>query len=457
MPVNEVKNDIPVIKTFIHDDKYFMYDTFSNRLFGITKEQFLEIRNLQKNGLAEYINSEKGTKPYEDIMMLINKGVMKSPFIEKIEHPETENIEYMINRNINYLILQVTRDCNFKCRYCLFSSDNKIGRRHEKINMSWNTAKESVDFLYDHSKDSQDISLGFYGGEPLLNFDLIFEVLKYTESKFKTKKIKCYMTTNASLLNDKIVDFLVYHDFNLTISLDGPENIQNKHRKFHANGNDTFKTVFENINRLRKRYEHYFNKIRFLPVIFNDENSNDVMLFFRENGVSEGKVSIQYPNIRGIDYLYTVENIQQNQENLYNSENYKEKKKKYTDKARIANTWHHSGPCIPAVFRLFVNVHGNFYPCEKNTEHDALSIGSLNYGIDLLKVIQILNIGNLSETECKKCWAIRFCSICIAPCLDIESGKVDIKTKLLACETQKKSVESFFKNYIDENIITGRS
>lgn len=116
--MNEIKNDIPIIKTFIHKDKCYFYDAYTNKLLNVSTEQFMEICELQKIGLNKYKNLNKTNKPYHDILMMIDKGYFRNQFIEKVEHPDTKHIAYLINRCMNHLVLEVTSACNFKCRYC---------------------------------------------------------------------------------------------------------------------------------------------------------------------------------------------------------------------------------------------------------------------------------------------------------------------------------------------------
>ena len=168
-----MKNNKPIIKTFIYNGNYYMYDAISNSLYMLSKELYSELKILEDVGFDDYSKSQRETKNFNDVKMLIRKGVIGKSCIEKIEHPETEYIGSLITRCVNDITLQVTRDCNFNCRYCTFASNNDIGRNHEHINMSWEIARKSIDFLYDHSLDATTVTIGFYGGEPLINFKLI--------------------------------------------------------------------------------------------------------------------------------------------------------------------------------------------------------------------------------------------------------------------------------------------
>ena len=99
---------------------------------------------------------------------------------------------------------------------------------------------------------------------------------------------------------------------------------------------------------------------------------------------------------------------------------------------------HHSGPCIPGQLRLFVNTNGDFYPCERVSESSKeMVIGNVESGFDYKKIIKLLNIGMLTEGECKNCYAIRNCTICSASADD--NGILSRNVKLRACEESRYS------------------
>ena len=234
--INHKENDVPVMKIFTCDGRYYLYDTYTNRLLHISKEYYIELNILSRIGVAAYRESRKEVAAYDGVLGLIQKGMLKPVWIDKIMHPATEYIEAILNRCVNDITLQVTRNCNLRCRYCLFANNNGIERGHENVNMTWSIAKKSVDFLYDHSKDVRKLTIAFYGGEPMLNFPLIKKVVEYGNALFFTKDITYRMTVNGTILTDEMINFIVKNDFYVAISFDGPKEIQNKHRKFFNTG-----------------------------------------------------------------------------------------------------------------------------------------------------------------------------------------------------------------------------
>ena len=150
------------------------------------------------------------------------------------------------------MILGLTENCNLRCKYCIFSGNYEEMRTHTFKRMEKETALKSVqnmDYINEwkeYAPDKQPV-ISFYGGEPLLRFDLIQEVVAYVkQTGFKTM---FSMTTNGTLLTDHIIEFLVTHNVMISVSLDGSKEMHDKNRVF-ANERGTFDVVYGNIRKL---------------------------------------------------------------------------------------------------------------------------------------------------------------------------------------------------------------
>lgn len=452
-----MNKESPVIKTFTHKNKYYLYDFGKNTILQLSEELFKEIKSIQKIGVDKYISENSFSDHFNDIITLINRGYFKPVTVECVSHYLNSYLEVLENRFVQDLILQVTQDCNFQCRYCLFANDTKVERTHQKINMDYITAQKSVDYLYNHCADANDIIIGFYGGEPLLNFDLIKRITEYANYKFQSKRVRFIITTNASLLNEEIIKFLIKNSFEITISLDGNSDYQNSHRKFKANGKNTFDVVMNNIIKIKTENPLFFREnVAFNPVIFNDESEEDVWDFFESIGVHKDNININKANLNGIDYLdsptmlFSNENI----DNVRNEMKYNIFQKKMKENSMIPSHWHPNGQCVPGVRRMFVAVDGSIYPCEKIVENKVFCLGNINNSndkiIDENQVVKILNSAKITQKECQKCWAFRFCEMCVSHCLNPSTGCLSKETKLLHCSNQKKQIMEMMKSYIDK-------
>lgn len=448
-------SDVPIIKLFVVDHKYYIYDTCCNEILCITKELYLSMQRLLEEGMTMFIKKESNSAIKRDILLLKDRGYLSPVFIREILRSNDSYIEEMLTRCINALILQVTQNCNFSCRYCLYEQDSQPNRMHSAEKMSIETAKQSVDFLFDHAQDSRQVTLSFYGGEPFLNFKVIRDTVLYAEQKFKQKQITFHTTTNGSLLTKEIIAFLIEHNFYLMVSLDGPKHFNDRHRKFRADGRGTFDVVYKNLLQIQEQNEEYFRRnVRFMSVYFRDENIEEIQDFFHEINISTNKINIVPAYMSGTDYEYDtlsmVENNSKERSDFLLDSTNDRYKKILLEHTKPYPVFHPDGACIPGVTKLFVDTSGRFYPCEKVAESDYLSIGNLQKGFDIEKVRNFANIGRVTGEECKYCWAMRFCNMCLVHCTNANSHSIQRSIKQRECCAQKREIELWLKKQVEE-------
>lgn len=446
------KNNKPIIKLFIDDGHYYIYDTYFNTILEINHLQYKELMLVNRIGVPSYLSLSKEEKEYQDVCMLIRKGFLKTNIIDRVENPLSQYIDQLLDSCVNDLVLQVTKDCNFKCRYCGFANSTGIDRNHEQTSMSWEVAKKSIDFLYQHSRDAQQVNIAFYGGEPLLNFQLIQIATEYANDLFKSKNIFYRMTTNASLLTDDVIEFLVQNKFHISLSIDGPEKIQNIHRSFRANGKGTFSVVYQNLLKIKNSYQNYMDShVKVMPVIVDGEDHNEVLEYFYDLGFKRSQITMLNAELSGIDFRSEAGHYHSYDIEIKNVALMDAASKMdsiYQDKQCLSKVWHHGGTCVPGVKRLFVDTDGMFFPCEKILLRDNLSIGNLTSGFNVQRIKNMANIGKMNEARCKKCWAMRFCEICVSQCNDIEKCELTAKQKEFTCKAQEAKALWYLKHRI---------
>jgi uncharacterized protein len=261
------------------------------------------------------------------------------------------------------------------------------------------------------------------------------------------------------------------HDVSLMVSLDGPKEINDKNRVF-ANGGGTFDTVIKHIELIKQVTPEYFKNL-LISMVLDPVNDFDCVNNIWLHGSELDGLVIQ-PS--GIDHEFD------DQKNIY-SEDYCWKYeyqrflailayfKRFSDKYvspivknpffatiteldRITNSAQllefdaPSGPCIPGKLRLFVDVTGKLFPCERVSEKSTvMCLGSINCGFDITKADCILNIGRLTESECKHCWCFRYCIQC-AKMADNGSNEVSAEARLSHCGEIKSLNFSKISQYL---------
>lgn len=448
-------------KIFKTRKKKYLYDTNKNTILSINDEQYEALDKM----LNKHDNS--GVDKLKD---LYDAGYLAENRIKKIVHSADEKLEYHLENNVSMLILQVTQQCNFRCEYCTYSG-SYFNRKHSNKKMDAETALKGIDFLIEHSSNLDRIYIGFYGGEPLLAFDLVKECIEYAEKKAEGKEVIFSMTTNASLLTEEKRKFFSQHNIQILISLDGPKEIQDSHRIFAADNKGTFEKVTSNIKDLKEKQPELLQSVGFNSVVdtkndfdkinnffSNDELVSDMRTKFSliQDGFNNSKTVVEYDYYVKSEYQFfrMLLNIIRNGNMDGCSKVVRERyttlerlSKKLTNHSAVSEVMNPSGQCIAGTVRLFLNADGNFYPCEKSSEaSEELKIGSLEEGFDVEKVRKITNIAQLNQERCKNCWSIRLCGMCAAILYRIKTN--DYKKNFdHYCNNIELSSEEDLKNY----------
>ena len=454
-----IKED-PFIHLFQTPLGYYFYDVNTNQIVKITSNIYECLQNLMPN-----------SKNNAEILKLYECGLLKSNRVQKVNHPYTELLPYALKSKVHILILQVTQNCNLRCEYCLYSGGYKT-RKHQNKRMNLITAKAAINFLKSHSSEKRKVYIAFYGGEPLLEFELIQQCVCYAENIMPDKEIEYSITTNGTLLNEEIIEYLVEHDFKITVSIDGPKEVHDRSRHFVDSDIGSFDVIMKNLKYFRKKYEEVYEKnVRFNSVISTEYNFSCSDRFFKEelfrdsifslSGISESfskhknVVSSQYIEEEQYElfklFLSYFSRIDSKDVSVLLKEYTRhligfEQKMKDGVRNELPKEWHRSGPCIPGVVRLFVNTDGDLFPCEKVSELAQIcKIGTLKDGFDVKKVENILNLEKITQKECQNCWAYSECTSCVRFCDDcMEKNKDNI---LKRCKKILNTVEETFKDY----------
>ena len=422
----------PFIKLFHTPNSGYFYDVGKNEIIRIPENTYLHLSEVMDGSAV--LDQSDDEEVLEVIKSFKELGYLSSKRPRKIQHSATSMVPLLLDRCIDKITLQLTQDCNFRCKYCIYSEEKNLKQRsHMKKSISLETAKKAILFYRDHAVDSIMYNIGFYGGEPLLEWPLLKEVVLFAEKELMGKLLTFSITTNASLLIEPIVTFLDEHHINVAVSLDGIAEINDANRVYKS-GIGTSDTVLHNLKMIKDTHPNLFSELRISSVIdpnidassfgiypellkelplghflvnLEENTEQETILTEELYQKMEGDTLLAYLAEFGL-YSKQVKPYGYNRvNNLHNPQNV------LKPSVAIQDIMAPSGPCIPGKTQLLVTVDGDLYPCERVNETEANCIGNLESGFDLEKVQRILNIGTISESDCRNCWALRLCTSCI--------------------------------------------
>lgn len=423
-----------------------MVHTFGlfNRLFALDTESgsFFEIDPIVKaiidgDDMSPFSSCEIAEAKTE-IDRLKSDGVLFAPQV-KAELPP-------FNPVIKAMCLNVSHNCNLACEYCFADGGTY---NDERKTMSYDTAKAAIDMLVEMSGTRRNLEVDFFGGEPMLDFEVVKKTVLYARSieKERGKNFRFTITTNAYRLNDEDIDFFNEQMYNVVISIDGRKEVHNRVRKT-VGGKDSFDDVIKNALRFKERRKGQYY-VRGTFTRYNLDFCSDV-LFLNDLGFDqlsiepvvlkpESPMSIREQDLPRIIAEY---------DKL--AEEYIARRK--TDK--WFNFFHFmididNAPC--AVKRLkgcgaggeYVAVapDGTVYPCHQFDGIKSVALGNVFDGInndELRKKFYYCSVP--TKTDCSECWAKYYCSGgCMANSFKF-NGDINMPYKP-ACELMKKRVE----------------
>ncbi|OOO00203.1 MAG: thioether cross-link-forming SCIFF peptide maturase [Epulopiscium sp. Nele67-Bin004] len=352
------------------------------------------------------------------------------------------------NPVVKALCLHVAHDCNLACKYCFASEGEYHG---ERSLMTAEVGKASIDFLIKNSGHRKNIEVDFFGGEPLMNFGVVKEVVEYARSKEAeaNKNFRFTMTTNGILLNDEIIAFLNEHMHNVVLSLDGRPEINDQMRPT-CNGRGSYDVI---VPKFKKLVESRNNKQYYIRGTFTHNNldfSQDV-LHMADAGF--GEVSVE-PVVAPSDKGYAlqdedIEKLCEEYETLA-----KEMLRRHKEDGECFNFFHFmvdltGGPCVhkrlagcgSGTEYLAATPEGDLYPCHQFVGMEEFKMGDVWEGVtnvDRRKQFEASNV--YTKDDCTKCWAKLHCSGgCAANSYNF-NGNID-STYEIGCALQKKRLE----------------
>jgi uncharacterized protein len=356
---------------------------------------------------------------------------------------------------IRHLELLVTHRCNMACTYCYGAHGQEgwdqgpylYGARSGAMPIE--TAKRGVDYLFEASGKQKNLSVIFFGGEPLLEIGLLERIVPYVRDKEREtgKKADLSLSTNGLLLTPNIVDFLVKNRIGCQVSIDGPPAINDRTRLL-ANGNGSYDAILPGMKRLiSRRPGKTPARVTTVHGLIDVQEVVTHLLGLGFGSVhvepaigSSGHMALSQEDVEEIKKqnerlaLFLVESVRNNR--FFNYSNLvKHIRQTRVVRERLA---HYCG-AGRTYFALAQD--GGFYPCHRFVGMDAYKMGNVNQGIDLSLQKKILSLTVDNRPVCKDCWARYLCGGgCWKHAVDAH-GTLEGSNDELSCQIIRHEIE----------------
>ncbi|MDY3792206.1 MAG: thioether cross-link-forming SCIFF peptide maturase [Oscillospiraceae bacterium] len=391
--------------------------------------------------LSRFYDREEIISCYEEVKELYNDKILFS------EDDYEKFAKYSVASPIKAMCLLVTMDCNLRCEYCFASQgDYAMGRKV----MSFETGKKALDFLLENSGDRENLEVDFFGGEPLMNWDVVKKLVEYGRSKEAEyhKHFRFTVTTNGLLLDEEKMDFINKEMSNVVLSIDGRKDVNDRVRK-RVDGSGCYDRIIPKFKELaeKRNYENYYVRGTFTK--YNLDFASDV---FHLYDLGFDQISVE-PVVCDHDEKYAITErdlpaVFSEYERLAQLMLVNEKKGKHF------NFFHFmldldQGPCAIKRLRgcgsgneyVAITSDGDIYPCHQFVGIPEYLMGNIHSGefnTDIKKDFAAAHIYN--KEDCRKCWAKFYCSGGCNANNFIYTGNI-LTAHKLSCEIEKKRLE----------------
>lgn len=351
------------------------------------------------------------------------------------------------NTVIKALCLHVSHTCNLNCEYCFASQGKYHG---DRALMSFEVGKRAIDFLVENSGTRKNLEVDFFGGEPLMNWEVVKQIVAYARSieKEKNKNFRFTLTTNGVLIDDEVIDFANKEMHNVVLSLDGRKEVHDRLRKT-INGKGSYDTIVPKFQEFVKRRGDKGYYIRGTFTHNNTDFTNDI---FHMADLGFTQLSME-PVVCSPDdsYALTYDDLPVIFEQYEILAKYMLEREK---QGKPITFYHYmidltGGPCIykrisgcgSGTEYMAVTPWGELYPCHQFVGDPKYSLGNIYDGVTNKNVQNEFKMCNAyARPECKDCWAKLYCSGGCAANAYHATGSVTGVYKY-GCELFKKRME----------------
>lgn len=377
--------------------------------------------NKEKNEVIAEISKKYGDVPrdeiiecYDQVTELKNSGEL---FTEDNFEPMAGELKAKTSGVIKALCLHIAHTCNLNCSYCFASQGKYHG---ERALMSFEVGKRALDFLIENSGTRRNLEVDFFGGEPLMNFDVVKKLVEYARSieKEKGKNFRFTLTTNGVLVDDDVIDFANKEMSNVVLSLDGRKEVHDRYRvDYQGRGSyDTIVPKFQKFVKARGGKNYYMRGTfthanpDFLEDIKTMLNLGFTELSMEPVVAAEGDEAA----LTEEDKPVVMKQYEELAELMLKR-----------DKEGKPFTFYHymidlaGGPCIykrisgcgSGTEYMAVTPWGDLYPCHQFVGDEKFKLGDIWHGVENKEIQNEFASCNVyARSECRDCWARFYCS-----------------------------------------------
>ena len=405
-----------------------------------------------KAALAGKYTAEELDEVIAELQQLEEIGALNAPDnydnVKQIRDPGT----------IKSMCLHVAHDCNLRCKYC-FAATGDFCMGERKL-LPYEVGKAALDWLVEKSGKRVNLEVDFFGGEPLMNFEVIKQLVAYGRSieQEKNKKFKFTTTTNCVLMNDEIIDFLNKEMSNVVISMDGRPEVHDRMRPT-ANGRGSYELIAPKAKEFAKRRGDGEYYVRGTFTGFNKDFGNDV-LFLADEGFEQLSIEPVVTDPK-CEYALHEEDLPQ----IFDE--YERLGQAYMDR-RANGKWFNffhfmvdleGGPCLRKRLTgcgagneyVAVTPDGDIYPCHQFVGRDGYRMGSVLDGTFDQEIQQRFAANDvLHKEKCRECWARFYCSGGCAANAEAFHGDIS-KPYDMECQLERKRLECAMAIYAREH------
>ncbi|AQM60240.1 thioether cross-link-forming SCIFF peptide maturase [Clostridium baratii] len=440
-----------LIHKFKQGDNAFVLDVntgavhiVDDLVYDLVDDNGLRDKEVIINELKDKYDEKEISEAYDEIKQLVDEDMLYTKdMYEDIAHSSMDDRDY-----IKAVCLNIIHGCNLRCKYCFADEGEYHG--HKGV-MDIETAKKAIDYVVKRSGPRRNIEIDLFGGEPTLIMDTIKEIIAYARENEKkwNKNIRFTMTTNATLLNDEMMDYMDKEMGNIILSLDGRQEV-NDNVRIKVDGSGSYDDILPNIKKMvAKRNKDKMFYVRGTFTRANTDFYEDVMAManegFREISIEPVVLPDEHPlSLREED----LPTIFENYDKLYNE---MARRKREGDEFRFYhfNVDLNGGPCVykrisgcGAGFEyVAITPQGEVYPCHQFVGKEEYKLGTIDddsYDKELAKKFKMAHIYN--KPKCRDCWARFYCSGgCQANNINF-NGDINVPYEI-GCKMQKKRIE----------------